>query len=312
VIKTLVTGAGGFVGSAVCSEMKSRGMDHVPAVRTGRNASHRVVGDIGADTDWRDALSGCDTVLHVAARVHQMNDTASDSMALYRSVNVDGTINLARQAEAAGVRRFVFVSSVKVNGETSVGKPFSAGDVPAPADAYGLSKWEAEQQLRAMRRSSMEMVIVRPPLVYGPGVRANFLQLMKIVQLGFPLPLGAVASSRSLVGIDNLVDFLIVCLLHPGAAGKTWMISDQHDVSLPELVRMIAAAMHKPARLLPVPVWLLKTGAGLIGKTAMMQRLTDPLVVDARPATAELAWRPPVTMEAGIRRTVEHFLSGRA
>lgn len=292
--------------------MKSRGMDHVPAVRTGRNEPHRVVGDISADTDWRDALSGCDTVLHVAARVHQMNDTASDSMALYRSVNVDGTINLARQAEAAGVRRFVFVSSVKVNGETSVGKPFSAGDVPAPADAYGLSKWEAEQQLLAMRRSSMEIVIVRPPLVYGPGVRANFLQLMKIVRLGLPLPLGAVDSARSLIGIDNLVDFLIVCLLHPGAAEKTWMISDQHDVALPELVRVIAAAMGKPACLLPVPLWMLATGARLVGKTAMMRRLTDPLLVDASPATTELAWRPPVTMAAGIRRTVEHFLSGRA
>lgn len=311
-IKTLVTGAGGFVGSAVCSEMKSRGMDHVPAVRTGRNEFHRVVGDIDAKTDWRNALSGCDTVLHIAARVHQMNDKASDSMSLYRSVNVDGTINLARQAEAAGVQRFVFVSSVKVNGETSVEKPFSTDDFPAPADAYGLSKWEAEQQLLAMRRSPMEIVIVRPPLVYGPGVRANFLHLMKIVRLGLPLPLGAVVSSRSLIGIDNLVDFLIVCLLHPGAAGKTWMISDQHDVSLPELVSMIAAAMGKPARLLSVPSWLLKTGANLIGKSAMMQRLTEPLIVDARPAAAHLGWQPPVTMEAGIRRTVEHFLSGHA
>jgi UDP-glucose 4-epimerase len=287
-------------------------MDHVPAVRTGRNERHRVIGEIGADIDWRDALSGCDTVLHVAARVHQMNDTASGSIALYRSVNVDGTINLARQAEAAGVRRFVFVSSVKVNGETSVGKPFSAGDIPAPADAYGLSKWEAEQQLLAMRGSSMEIVIVRPPLVYGPGVRANFLQLMKAVRQGLPLPLGAVDSSRSLIGIDNLVDFLILCLHHPGAAEKTWMISDQHDVRLPELVKMIAAAMGRPARLLPVPLWMLTAGARLLGKTAMMRRLTDPLLVDARPATTELAWRPPITMEAGIHRTVKHFLSGGA
>jgi nucleoside-diphosphate-sugar epimerase len=312
VIKTLVTGAGGFVGSAVCSEMERRGMDHVPAVRSGRNGRYSVIGDIGPDTGWRDALRGCDAVLHVAARVHQMNDTASDAMALYRSVNVDGTINLARQAEAAGVRRFVFVSSVKVNGEASVGKPFSADDIPSPTDAYGLSKWEAEQQLLAMPRSSMEIAIVRPPLVYGPGVRANFLQLMKIVRLGFPLPFGAIDSARSLVGIDNLVDFLILCLHHPGAAEKTWMISDQRDVRLPELVRMIAAAMGKPARLLPVPPWLLTTGAGLIGKMPMMRRLTDPLLVDARPATLKLAWLPPVTMETGIRRTVQHFLSGRA
>lgn len=307
-----MTGAGGFVGSAVCIEMKRRGMEHVPAVRTGRNKLHHVVGDVSASTDWRSVLSGCDTVLHLAARVHQMNDAAPDAMALYRSVNVDGTINLARQAEAAGVRRFVFVSSVKVNGETSVGKPFSAGDIPAPADAYSLSKWEAEQQLLAMRGSSMEIVVVRPPLIYGPGVGANFLQLMKAVRLGLPLPLGAVHSSRSLIGIDNLVDFLILCLLHPDAAEKTWMISDQHDVRVPELVRMIAAAMGKPARLLPVPLWLLTAGAGLAGKTPMMRRLTDPLLVDARPATLELGWRPPVTMEAGIRRTVEHFLTGQA
>lgn len=287
-------------------------MDHVPAIRNGRNEHYSVIGDIGADTNWRDALRGCDAVLHVAARVHHMNDTASDAMALYRRVNVDGTINLARQAEAAGVRRFVFVSSVKVNGEASVNRPFSSDDVPAPADAYGLSKWEAEQQLLAMRRSSMEIAIVRPPLVYGPGVRANFLQLMKIVRLGLPLPLGAVDNSRSLIGIDNLVDFLILCLLHPGAAEKTWLISDQRDVRLPELVRMIAAAMGKSARLLHVPPWLLTTGAGVLGKTPMMRRLTDPLLVDSRPATLELAWLPPVAMETGIRRTVEHFLAGRA
>lgn len=288
-------------------------MAHVPAVRVGRNDRDCVVGGIGPETDWRDALCGCDAVLHVAARVHHMNDTAADAMALYRSVNVEGTINLARQAEAASVRRFVFVSSVKVNGEASVGNPFSAGDVPAPADAYGISKWEAEQRLLAMRQqSSMEITIVRPPLVYGPGVRANFLQLMKIVRLGVPLPLGAVDSSRSLIGIDNLVDFLIVCLLHPDAAEKTWMISDQHDVRVPELVRMIAAAMGKPARLLPVPLWLLTAGAGLVGKTPMMQRLSDPLLVDARPATLELGWRPPVTTEAGICRTVQHFLTGQA
>lgn len=288
-------------------------MAYVPAVRTFRNERDRVVGNIDAGTDWRDALSGCDAVLHVASRVHHMNDTASDAMTLYREVNVDGTINLARQAEAAGVQRFVFVSSVKVNGEASVGKAFSVDDLPAPADAYGISKWEAEQQLTALqRRSPMEIVIVRPPLVYGPGVRANFLQLMKIVRLGLPLPLGAIDSSRSLIDIDNLIDFLILCLLHPDAAGKTWMISDQRDVRVSELVRMIAAAMGKPARLLSIPPWLLTTGAGLIGKKHVMRRLTDPLLVDSRPATLALGWVPPVKMETGICHTVQHFLAGRA
>jgi len=248
--------------------------------------------------------------MHLAARVHRMDDAGPDAIGAYREGNVNLTLNLARQAAESGVRRFVFVSSVKVNGELSGCRPFSATDVPAPQDPYGQSKWEAEQALRELGAASgMEIVIVRPPLVYGPGVRANFLRLMQLVRSGVPIPLASVKNRRSLVGLRNLVDFLLVCVLHPRAAGKVWMVSDQHDVTIAELIRLIAAAMEKPARLLPVPPGLLAGAASVLGKRAAAMRLLDPLQVDSTPATELLGWRPPLSLEEGIRDAVSHFLA---
>lgn len=310
--KILVTGANGFVGKAVCQALSLQGHDVMSAVRRRNCESDFEIGGLNARTDWAQALTGSNAVIHLAARVHQMHERPADAVAAYRETNVDGTLNLARQAMAAGVSRFVFVSSIKVNGETSGARPFSPDDRPAPEDAYGRSKWEAEQGLQALAcGTGMEVVIVRPPLVYGPGVRANFLRLMNLVHAGVPLPFGMVKSPRSLVGIDNLVDFLSLCVTHPNAAGKVWMVSDQHDVNIADLIRLIAAAMNKPARLLSVPPALLAGLAGVLGKKGTATRLLDALQVDSTAATKVLDWSPVITVEKGIRRTVSNFLSGR-
>jgi UDP-glucose 4-epimerase len=238
-----------------------------------------------------------------------MREDTRDPLPLYRTVNRDATLMLAHTALACGVRRFVFVSTAKVNGDASNVQRFSAADVPSPSDAYARSKLEAEEGLRELCNScGMEIVIVRPPLIYGPGVRANFLRLMQSVRSGVPLPLGAVRNRRSMVGIDNLVDFLLLCATHPDAANSTWMVSDHHDISIAELIRAIATAMNKPARLLPVPPALLSAAAALFGKRAAADRLLDSLQVDVTPALTRLGWRPPVDFQAGIAKTVEHFL----
>jgi UDP-glucose 4-epimerase len=308
--KILVTGANGFVGAALCEGLRRCGAPFHAAVRNSRNKDEFAIGDMAKASDWSRALAGCDTVIHLAARVHMMRDAAADPLAAYRAVNADATLELARQAAEWGVRRFVFLSSVKVNGERSLAeRPCSAQDRPAPQDPYGVSKLEAELRLlECTQRAGMELVIVRPPLVYGPGVRANFLRLMQLVHSGAPLPLGAVHNRRSMVGIDNLVDFLLLCARHPDAAGRTWMVSDNHDVSIAELVRTIAAAMGRPLRLLPVPPALLSAALTLLGRRAAAGRLLDSLQVDVRPALKQLGWRPPVDFETGIARTVAHFL----
>lgn len=249
-------------------------------------------------------MSGISTIIHLAARVHVMHDTAADPLAAFREVNVDTTLQLASQAAAAGVRRFVFVSSVKVNGEsTAIGRAFAETDAPAPQDAYALSKWEAEQGLRQIAASTgMEVVIIRPPLVYGPGVKANFAALMRAVQRGVPLPLGAVRNLRSLVGLDNLVDFIITCAHHPAAANQTFLVSDGADISTPDLVRAMARAAARPARLLSVPVGVLASLASLLGKRAAVDRLCSSLQLDISKAHELLQWTPPVTLEEGLRR----------
>jgi UDP-glucose 4-epimerase len=236
-----------------------------------------------------------------------MQDTATDPLADFRRVNVQGTLNLARQAAATGVRRFVFISSIKVNGETTdLGYPFTADDVPAPLDdPYGVSKMEAEQGLRQIAaETGMEVVIIRPPLVYGPGVKANFAALMRAVQRGWPLPLGMVHNQRSLVGLDNLVDFIVTCITHPQAANQTFLVSDGKDLSTTELVRGMAKAAGMPARLLPVPLWVLQAGASLLGKGDAVQRLCGNLQVDISKARSLLGWVPPVSVEEGLRRAM--------
>jgi UDP-glucose 4-epimerase len=309
----LVTGATGFVGSALIKRLvaDSPARRLVVAVRKAdlvwsEQVSVSLVGDLLADTDWSAALKGVQEVVHSAARVHVMADKSADPLAEFRRVNVDGTLNLARQAAVAGVRRFVFVSSVKVNGEATLqGQAFTERDAPAPQDPYGQSKHEAELSLRQLAADTgMEVVIIRPPLVYGPGVKANFAALMRAVQRGWPLPLGVVHNQRSLVALDNLVDLIVTCLHHPAAANETFLASDGQDLSTAELVRGMARAAGVPARLWPVPVWALQAAAGALGKGAAVQRLCGNLQVDISKARSLLGWVPPVTVAEGLRRAI--------
>lgn len=306
--KILVTGANGFVGSSLCETLYRRGVDFVPAVRKADLKGQISVGDLGPDTDWTAALEGCDVVIHLAARVHVMNDSASDPLAAFRAVNVDATLNLARQALAKGVKRFVFVSSIKVNGEETTIQPFTAFDEPAPIDPYGQSKLEAEIALQELGNATgLEVVIVRPPLIYGPGVRANFRRLMQLVKTGVPLPLGAIHNRRSMVAVDNLVDLLVLCAWHPAAAGQIFMVSDDHDVGISELLRMLATAMGKRSLLLPLPAGLIASVAAVLGKSAVASRLLGSLQVDINHTKSTLQWQPPISMEFALKKTVADY-----
>lgn len=307
-----VTGANGFVGKALVAELDARGREVRRLVRTPDGGAGIAVGAISSDTDWSDALEGVDTIIHAAARVHVMNEEARDPLAAFRLVNVAGTRKLGDQAAKAGVGRLIFVSSIKVNGEATVADlsnpAFTAADLPRPEDPYGQSKWEAELTLHEVAaRTGLEVVIVRPPLVYGPGVRANFLRLIRLVQRGVPLPLGSVKNRRSLVGLDNLVDLLIRCVDHPAAVGQTFLVSDGHDLSTPELIRRLAEAMGRPARLLPFPPALLRLGGRLTGYLEEVKRLIGSLQADIRHTCEMLDWYPPVPVEEGIRRTMEAY-----
>ena len=305
----LVTGASGFVGHALCSHFAKTGCTVRTIFRENAYVLDRsgaiLMGDVGDGADWQGALAGISTVIHLAARVHVMHETTADPLAEFRRVNVLGTLNLARQAAAAGVRRFVFISSVKVNGEsTQTGVPFTADDTPAPLDAYGISKMEAEQGLRELAiQTGMEVVIIRPPLVYGPGVKANFAAMMRWLQRGVPLPLGAIHNQRSLVAIDNLVDLIVLCLKHPAAANQTFLVSDGEEVSTTELLFRMGQAMGCPARLLAVPSSVLKLAGALLGKSDVVQRLCGSLQVDIAKTQDLLGWTPPVSLGEGLRRT---------
>ena len=319
-MKALVTGANGFVGRAVL--LRLNGMSGVTAIGSVREAAMFAdtgappakVGELSAHTDWSGALAGVQAVVHTAARVHVMLEAAANPLAEFRRVNVQGTLNLARQAVAAGVLRFVFVSSIKVNGEaTQLWRPFTADDAPAPPDAYGVSKMEAEQGLRGLAaQTGMEVVIIRPPLVYGPGVKANFAAMMRWLRRGVPLPLGAIHNQRSLVALDNLVDLIVTCLMHPAAANQTFLVSDGEDVSTTGLLRRMGQAMGRPARLIPVPASWLKLAATLVGKPDVAQRLCGSLQVDISKTRQLLGWSPPLTLQQGLGKAAAgHVNSSR-
>ncbi len=311
----LVTGANGFIGKAVCADLPARGYRVVGVVRHNIQMDFREgaeclsMDEIDASTDWSAALTGLDSVVHLAARVHLMRETAADPLTEFRRTNVDLTLNLARQAAAAGVRRFVFVSSIKVNGEaTPVGQPFNAEDEPHPTDPYGVSKYEAELGLLKLAdKTGMEVVIIRPVLVYGQGVKANFQAMMQWLLKGIPMPLGTLPNRRSFLALGNLADLIATCIHHPAAANQVFLASDGEDLSISELLRRTGSALGKSARLIPVPVMVLRGGARLVGQDAVMQRLCDSLQVNISKTRRVLGWVPPVRVDDALRETAQHF-----
>jgi UDP-glucose 4-epimerase len=315
----LVTGANGFVGRQVVASASERGIAVRGAVRRAveirvPEAEYMVGAELESTISWMPYLRGVETVIHTAARVHVMNETANEPLADFRRINVDGTINLARQSAAAGVRRFIFISSIKVNGEHSLpGVPFNATDIAAPGDPYGVSKYEAESALWTLaRETSLEVVVIRPVLIYGPGVKANFAAMMKWLQRGVPLPFGAIYNKRSLVALDNLVDLILTCVASPAAAGQTFLVSDDEDLSTTALLKRMAIALGVSSRLIPVPSVLLSLGARLGGRENLRRRLFDSLQVNINPTKKRLAWRPPITVDDALRKAAADFLARQA
>ena len=314
--KILITGATGFVGQAVCKKLREGGHMLTGTTRTPDQGAgpERVplyhIPEIGPDTDWSQAVSGADIVIHLAARVHVMKDRSPDPLADYRNVNTAGTRKLAQQATAAGVKRFVFISTIKVAGENSPVSGFTEDDHAMPEDPYGVSKWEAEQALADISRSTgLEVVILRPPLVYGPGVKGNFLSLFEAINKNRVLPLGAIQNHRSFLSVFNLADAIATAAEHPNAAGQTFFVADEHAISTPDLVRKIAAALDTKPRLLNFPLGLLKIAGFLTGKSAAVQRVAGSLTVNTRRIQTQLNWHPPVSMEDGLKETAGWFKS---
>ncbi len=316
--KVLITGATGFVGSAVCVMLREKG--HMLSGTT-RNADMRAgsgnvplyhVPDIGPGTDWSQPVAGADAVVHLAARVHVMKDRAADPLTAFRLVNTEGTKRLAEAAAAAGVKKFIYISTTKVMGELSGDRPFSGKDVPQPEDAYGISKWEAEQIVGEIgRNTGMETVILRPPLVYGPGVKGNFLSLLKACDRRWPLPLGKVTNQRSLIYVGNLAAAILVCLDQKGAAGRTYFVSDDGDVSTPDLIREISSALERSPNLINLPLAWLKLAGLMTGKSAAVERLTGSLTVDSGPIRTELGWSPAHSMMEGLKVTARWYRNGK-
>jgi nucleoside-diphosphate-sugar epimerase len=312
----LITGANGFIGRALCDKLIAdeyqvrgavRGATQMTVLPSGVEGV--MVGDIGPETDWSEALSGIDDIVHLAARVHVMRESVADPLAAFRQVNVEGTKRLARQASEAGVKRLVYISSVKVHGEEN-DIPYSEEDTSSFQDPYGVSKYEAEEVLKKVAaETGLEIVILRPPLVYGPGVKANFLRLLKLIHKRIPLPLGLVHNRRSMVYLGNLVSAIMICLKHPRAAGETFLVSDGKDISTADLVRKMASVMGHRATLLPVPLVMLKALGSLTGERAEIDRLTSSLRVDSSKIRELLDWQAPYTFEHGIQETVDWYQS---
>ena len=307
----LVTGANGFVGKALVRKLTAVGCLVTAVARHKEAMPLFPCQQVDRYEDIAYLMSAQSCVIHLAARVHVMQDELDDPLSAYRSANVNLTLTLARQAAAAGVRRFVFLSSIKVNGEETLpGRAFGANDVSTPSDPYAISKMEAELGLRKISlETGMEMVIIRPPLVYGPGVRANFAALMQAVARGIPLPLGAIDNQRSLIGLDNLLDFITVAMAHPRAANQPFVVSDAEDLSTPELIRRMAHAVGKPARLIAVPLGILRAGAALLGKQNRLQRLYGNLQIDIAKANDLLGWKPPYSVDDCLKQTAAGMIS---
>jgi nucleoside-diphosphate-sugar epimerase len=310
-MRVLATGSAGFVGKSLLSALDAKQYRVSAATRSHKHCSSsfnsHVVGNIDALTNWSEALTGTDAVIHLAARVHVMRDIARNPLAEFRRVNVDGTLNLARQAAAIGVRRFIFLSTIGVNGNsTTLGTAFSENDASLPHDPYSVSKHEAEVGLRSISKSTgMELVIIRPTLVHGSRAPGNFGKLTRLVAKGLPLPLASIDNRRSLVGVDNLISFIVTCLEHPSAGNETFLVSDGEDLSTPDLIRRMARAMDRPARLLPVPKSVLIAAAAMLGQSDMAQRLCGSLQVDISKSRELLGWNPPVSVDEGLRRAVK-------
>lgn len=316
----LVTGATGFIGSFLCRQLHDMGYGVTAARRSdasletfqpgrkGRNSQWVAVGEIGPDTNWKEALTGVSTVYHLAGRAHVLRETSKNPLEAFRRVNVLGTEKLLDGCVKAGVRRFLFLSSIGVNGKQTPAHPFTNDDTPNPHNDYALSKLEAEEKVREYSaRSDLETVIVRPPLVYGPGVKANFLMLLRAIDKGLPLPFGKVANRRNLVGIRNLADFMIKCLNDPGVPGRTFLVSDDEAISTPELILILAKLMGRKPRLLSVPPALVKMGLDILGKRNVYDGLCLSLQIDTQPLRDCIGWRPPVTLRDGLAETVTWF-----
>ena len=306
----LVTGANGFIGHALISQLRNQRHDIIAAVR--RSCAYPDTTVLVDELSWIEALSGQDVVIHTAARSHVMKQIEKDGLAAFREINAEGTRNLAELAANAGVRRFIFLSSIKVNGERTIsGTRFTSKDNAFPEDAYGISKWEAEQALHEVSaRTGLEVVIIRPPLVYGPGVKGNLLSLLSLLNKGVPLPLGAIHNRRSLVGIDNLIALIITCIDNPAAANRTFLVSDGGDLSTTELVKHMSKALGKPARLIPLPSPLFQFGARILGKQDIAQRLLANLQVDISHTKEILGWTPQVSLNKELKKMAEWYLKG--
>ncbi|MGB5745475.1 MAG: SDR family oxidoreductase [Desulfobacterales bacterium] len=310
----LVTGANGFIGRTLCRRMLAEGWHVRGAIRSLSQKAALPpgidtveIGSIGPSTEWDIALEGIDTVVHLAARAHVMGENSVDPNFDYRKINVDGTKHLAQIAQSKRVRRFVFVSSIKVNGEGSA-DPYTEADQPAPLDPYSISKFEAENELQSMAdKTDLEVVILRPPLVYGPEVKANFLRLIKLINRGIPLPLAGVKNHRSMIFIENLVDALFICATHPRAVGNIFLVSDGIDISTPELIQKISSALGKPSRVFALPPGFLRLLGRATGKSGVVSRLCDSLIVDSTKIRTELDWKPPFSMQEGLRETVRWY-----
>lgn len=320
-MKFLVTGANGFIGQHLCAELLRQGIVVRAAVRSANSLIDKTeiaaVGAIDGETNWAGTLRDIDTVIHLAARVHVIKDAVTDPLAEFLKVNTQGTTNLASQAAAAGIRRFVYVSSIKVNGEqASETQPFTESDQPNPQGAYATSKWLAEHALRRIgQETGLEVVIVRPPMVYGAGVKGNFIRLLAALDKGIPLPLAGVRNKRSLIHVNNLVDALIVCAIHPAATGKTYLVRDGEDISTLELARQVATHLERPARLFTFPVNLLRGLGRLLGKSELVERLVGSLCINDDTIRKELGWRSEFSLQQGLRTTAiwykaQHGFSG--